>query len=178
MNNLVHRRSLLRWTIYAGMLLLFYVLQTTPAIFCFWGIKPMLLLPLAVAAACFEDPLPSGIFGLFCGLFTDAAADYLLGFNALILLVLCTIISLLHTNYLKSKLLNTLLCCLCVLLIQRPLDYFFYYSIWGLDPNRYILLHQFLPTSVLTLLFLIPIYYLVKLPAVKLQRDDNELKLE
>lgn len=178
MNNLVHHRSLLKWSIYAAMLLLFYVLQTTPAVLSFWGIKPMLLLPLAVTAACFEMPLPAAIFGLVCGLFTDLASDYLIGFNALILMLLCVMISLIHTEYLKSKLLNTMIASLGVLIIQRALDYFFYYYIWNLDPDCYLLLHRILPCALLTLVFTLPIYYLVKLPAIKLQQDEIEPEIK
>ncbi len=178
MNNLVKQRGLLKWGIYSLLLLLFYVLQTTPAALSIAGVKPMLLIPLAVCAACFEQPLSSGIFGLFCGLFTDAAAGYLLGFNALILMLSCVIISLIHTNFLKSKLLNTLISGLCVLLIQRMLDYFFYYSIWGLDPSCYILLHQILPCAGYSLALCVPIFYLSRLLFRKLQKEDADLKIE
>lgn len=178
MNNLVKQRGLLKWCIYSLLLLLFYVLQTTPAVLSIAGVKPMLLIPLAVCAACFEQPLASGIFGLFCGLFTDAASDYLLGFNALILMLSCVVISLIHTNFLKSKLFNTLVSGGCVLLIQRALDYLFYYSIWGLDPHGYILLHQILPCAGYSLVLCIPIFYLSRLLFKKLQKEGADLKIE
>lgn len=172
------RLDQIKWCIYAALLLLLYVLQTTPGVFMIRGVKPMLLLPLAVAVACFESPLASGVFGMFCGLFTDAAADYLLGFNAIIFLVCCVLISLIHTNYLKSRLLDTLIAVLGVLLLQRSLDYFFYYSIWNLDPDGYLFLHLVLPTAGYTLLCCIPLHYLVKLIETKLQEDENDLKLD
>ena len=102
MNNL-KRRNQIKWCIYCLLLPILYVLQTTPGFLAFGDAKPMLLIPLAVAVSCFEQPLPSGIYALFCGLFTDAAADYLLGFNAIILMFACVIISLVHTAYLKSS---------------------------------------------------------------------------
>lgn len=172
------RRNLIKWCIYSALLLVLYVIQTTPGLLAFGNVKAMLLIPLAVAVACFEQPLASGVFGMFCGLFTDVASDYLLGFNALILLICCVVISLIHTNFLKSKLLDTLISGLGVLLLQRGLDYFFYYSIWELDPNGYLLLHQILPSSLLTLLVCIPLHYLIKWLVTVMQKDDYDLKIE
>ncbi len=177
MMNLKHRNQL-KWVIFYGMILILYVIQTTPALLSFGGIKPMLLIPFAVAVACFEQPLQSGIFGMICGLFTDAASGYLLGFNAIIMLICCVLISLIHTNYLKSRLLDSLISCLVVLLIQRSLDYFFYYAIWGLDPEGYLLLHRFLPTAVFSLSIIIPMHYAVKLLVNKMKQDDYDLKIE
>ncbi len=176
MNNL-KRRNQIKWCIYCLLLPILYVMQTTPGFLSFGGVKPMLLIPLAVAVACFEQPLPSGVYAMFCGLFTDAAADYLLGFNAIILMFACVIISLVHTAYLKSKLADTLASCFLTLLLQRFLDYFFYYLIWGSDPDGWMLLHRFLPTAALSLVFCIPIYYLIRLIVVRLQKDDTDLMM-
>ena len=177
MNNL-KRRNQIKWCIYCLLLLSCYVMQTTPAFLSIGGVKPMLLIPLAVTVSCFEQPFSSGIFALFCGLFTDAAADYLLGFNAMILMFACVIISLIHTAYLKSKLADDLLSCIVVLLLQRTLDYFFYYQIWGLDPDQWILLHRFLPTASYSLVFCVPFYYLIRAIAIWMQKDDNDLQIE
>lgn len=177
MNN-AKRRSQIKWCILSALLLLLYVLQTTPDVLVIKGVKPMLLIPLAVAVACFEPPFASGIFGAICGLFTDAASGYLFGFNGIILLFCCVAISLIHTNYLKSRLLDTLFSGLGVLLLQRSLDYFFYYSIWGLDPNHYLLLHRILPTAVFSFTVCIPVHYLLKFIEQKFTDDDSELKID
>ncbi len=170
------RRAQIKWAIYAAMILGLYVIQTTPGLLAICGIKPMLLIPLCVSVACFEKPMASGIFGLCCGLFTDAASDYLLGFNALIFMLCCVTISLIHTNFLKSKLPDTLISGIFLLVIQRGLDYFFYYNIWGLDPNGYLFLRQFLPGAVYSLLLLLPFHYLIKWIFNLSQKDDSDLK--
>lgn len=177
MNDL-KRRNQIKWCIYCLLILLCYVMQTTPAFLSIADVKPMLLIPLAVTVSCFEPPFSSGIFALFCGLFTDAASGYLLGFNAIILMFCCVMISSIHAAYLKSKLADDLLSCLCVLLLQRALDYFFYYHIWGLDPDQWILLHRFLPTAAFSLVFCIPFFYLIRSIVQWMQKDDNDLKVE
>lgn len=174
----MRRRSQIKWIIYTAMLIILYVLQTVPGFLSIFGIKPMLLFPLAITIACFEQPFSSGIFGLVCGMFTDAAADYLMGFNAMIFMIACIVISLIHTNYLKSKLLDTLFSGCAALILQKGLDYFFYYRIWNLDPDSYLLLHQFLPSSALSLICLIPLHFLIKLIVTKFAHDDYDLKIE
>ena len=67
--------------------------------------------------------------------------------------------------------------CFLTLLLQRFLDYFFYYLIWGSDPDGSMLLHRFLPTAALSLVFCIPIYYLIRLIVVRLQKDDTDLMM-
>ncbi len=170
------RRAQIKWGIYAAMILILYVCQTTPGFLSIGGVKAMFLVPLCVSVACFEKPMASGIFGMCCGLFTDAASDYLLGFNMLIFLVCCVTISLIHTNFLKSRLLDTLISGLFLLLMQRGLDYFFYYGIWDLDPNGYLLLRQFIPGGVFSLLLCIPFHYLIKWLVAVMQKDETDLK--
>ncbi len=170
------KRAQLKWCIYALMIPVLYVIQTTPGLFAIGEVKAMLLIPLAVSVACFEKPLASGVFGFFCGLFTDAASDYLLGFNAMIFLLCCMTISLIHTNFLKSRLTDTLISGLVVLALQRGLDYFFYYSIWALDPNGHLLLSRFLPSALFSFLLCIPFHYLIKWFVNLMQKDDSDLR--
>ena len=94
----------------------------------------------------FEDVLPSAMFGMAAGFLWDISSDKLFGFNALILMLGCMLISLLCIYYLHTKVLNSLLFCTVVLLVQGFLDYIFYYAVWSFD-NAWLVLVSNIPVS-------------------------------
>lgn len=73
------------------------------------SVKPLLLIPLAVAISTWTDELTAAICGFFCGIITDILTNTLIGFNALILVIACTFVSFLYVNYLRRKFINFLI---------------------------------------------------------------------
>ena len=72
-----------KMSIYGLTLLLLYILQTTPGFLTFWGIKPLLVLPLAVSIAMMEGELVGGLFGLAAGILCDTSGITIFGINSL-----------------------------------------------------------------------------------------------
>ena len=64
-------RAFLKWFCYAVVLLIFYLWEVAPMI---RGWCPLLIIPLATAAAMREGELAAGVFGVFCGLMLDVAS--------------------------------------------------------------------------------------------------------
>ena len=82
------RNRFIKWVILAFILLFFYVIMRA-GIFGSW--QPMMIIPLAVAAAMFESELPSCIYALFCGFMIDIACNNVLGFSAVWLMAVCVV---------------------------------------------------------------------------------------
>lgn len=155
-------RPYLKWAIYYSLLLVFYVLQTTPHLFEIFSIKPVFIVPLAICVCMFEDVMPSAVFCIISGLLWDISSDKLLGFNAIILLTFGVLISLLCIYYLHTKLFNSLGFCAVVMAVQGGINYLFYFAIWDYSNSYLILLSNILPTIAYTLAVSIPIFYLIR----------------
>lgn len=155
-------RPYLKWFIYYFLLLLFLALQTTPKFFEIAGIKPVFVVPFMVCVCMFEDIVPSAFFSMVTGLFWDITSGKLLGFNAVILLCLGALISLLCVYYLHTKLLNSFFCCIVVVATQAFLDYIFHFAIWSTKDASLILTNNIIPTAIYTLIFIVPFFYLAR----------------
>ncbi len=84
-----------KYFLYALIMLVLYALQTTPGFLAIFGVRPVWLVPFAVAVSMNEGVACSAIFGSLCGLLCDLGSQALFGFNGLILLCGCVTISLL-----------------------------------------------------------------------------------
>ena len=154
---------ILKWALYSVLLLLFYVLQTTPGLFQIFGAKPVLILALAVCVSMYEGVMASAMFSMAAGLLWDISSDKLFGFNGLIFLCCGLMISLLCIYYLRTKLWNSLLFCGVTLVVQGLLDYVFYYAIWNLENTHLILLRVILSNAAYTLAVTPLVFLLVRL---------------
>ena len=135
-----------------------FVLQTTPRLFEIYGVKPNLLVPMAVCIAMYEGDFSGGVYGALAGLLCDLASFTLFGFNGLILLLCGTAVGLLEIYWIRQKLSNALLCAGGALLLRAFLEYFFYFQVWGYDDVGWLLLRQTLPT-VLYSMVPVPLFY-------------------
>lgn len=151
-----------KWGYYYLLLLVLFLLQNTPDLFKVFGVKPVLILPLMVCVCVFEEAIPSTVFAMFTGLLWDMSSSKLMGFNAIILVTGGVFISLLCIYYLHTKLINTVIFCAIMLLIQGSLDYFFYFELWGLEGRQLIFLTEILPTAAYSLLTVFPLYFIIK----------------
>lgn len=156
-----------KWGSYSLILFLFYILQTMPGLFELWGVKPVLIMSLAVCISMFEDVLPSAVFGMAAGLLWDISSDKLFGFNGLIFLVISAAVSLLCIYYLRSKLLNSLMFIGAAALCQGFIDYAFYYVLWGYSGVSKILYLHILPTALYTAAVTPLVFLLVRFVASK-----------
>ena len=100
--------------------------------------------------------------GVAGGLLTDIACGKLLGYNAIWLTVCCVATSLLHSYYLRGKLLNTLLLTAVCTAVQGYLDFMFYYAIWGHEDVTLVYTHIMLPSGIMTMFCTIPIWLFVR----------------
>ncbi len=81
--------------LYIFILFVLYAMQTTAGAFSFFGIRPIWVLPFAVAISMCEDVVSAAVFGSLSGLLCDLGSQALFGFNGLLVLCGCVTISLL-----------------------------------------------------------------------------------
>lgn len=156
------KRNLIKWTLYSLILFVAFIFQTTVDLFQVFGVKPIWILPVILFIAIFEGEWAGAIFGVVGGLFWDTAANKLLGFNAIILLVLTVCAALLSMYLIKVNLWNSLLVILVAALLQGFADYVFCYLIWGHGGTHLILLKKILPTVIYTTVAAVPVFYLMR----------------
>ncbi len=149
--------------IYSSILLLLYVLQTMPGFLTFWGVKPLLVLPLVVAIAMMEGELVGGLFGLAAGILCDTSAITIFGINSMLYMAACLMVGLLVIYYMQPSRLNCFIFTAAILLVRQLFELFFYYVMWDYDNISIILIRHMLPMILLTLVFVAPLFELVKL---------------
>ncbi len=152
-------RSVLRWLLYAAVLLVFYACECNPLI---RGFCPLLIIPLATAVAMHEGDLAAGIFGAVCGLMLDMASGTLLGFSALWLLVCCPVLSLLSSFWVKVNYISHFVLNAAVTIVVGGLDFLFLHWVWEGAESAISFTKSVLPAYLGAIVFSIPVYFLVR----------------
>mgnify|MGYP004535712439 CR=1 FL=1 len=149
----------LRYIAYVIELLVVFILQQTPGLMpTIYGILPTLLLPAVFAVAIFERPVCALFYGVFTGFLLDYGSGSVFGFHALILGLICFLISFLvqdlfHNNFLTAMIMLTIASVL-VLLLQ----WLFLYLPGGVDSAVYALYRHYLPRIAYTVVWS-PLFY-------------------
>lgn len=162
-HNPMHRLSAryLKWTAYGLWLLLICVLQNTPRLLPeILGARPVLVVPLVVCIALYTGPLGGAAAGVAAGLLWDMYSTRLLGFNALLLLVIGCVCGLLVRLLIRNNILSAMLLMTAALVLQGLADWLGNYVILAVEDAGFVLLHTILPNMAYTLV-LSPLLYLI-----------------
>lgn len=124
-----------------------YVLQTTPGLFVIRGVKPVLVVPFALAIAMHEGEFVGGIYGAAAGLLCDVSGGSLFGYNGFFLALFCIASGLLVIYLLRCNLLGCILFVLVTMLVRGSLEFLFAYGMWGYPDVWKIYLFYTLPTA-------------------------------
>ncbi len=150
------RKKILKFFVYALIVFGAYIIQTTPGLFDYFGIKPLLVLPACLCIAVFEGEFAGGLFGFFFGLFCDSSSETIFGFNALVFLVLCVVAGLATIYIFRRSTMNIMLLCLGAIFIRSALEYFFGFILFGYENLAPFFYTEIAPEAVLTSLFSLP----------------------
>lgn len=147
------RNTVIRWIFYWVLIVLCTALMTAGD-----GVKPLLLIPIALCIASTVNEWAAVFMGIVCGFLLDLSCGRLLGYNAIFLMVVCLIASQLYLHLLQHRLLNLLGLTAIVSLLHGAIDFFFYYAIWDYENVSQVFLHIILPSCGYTLLAAILLY--------------------
>ena len=165
-------RSILRWALYAAVLLMFYLWETNPLI---KGFCPLLMIPLACAVALHEGELAAGVFGAVCGLMLDLASGTIFGFSALWLLACCPFISLLSQFWIKVNLVSHFLLNAAVCTVVGFLDFLFLHWVWEQGESTISLVNSVLPAYGGAILLSVPVYLAVRSINAKMRPKQQRM---
>lgn len=127
------------------------------------GVKPLLLIPFAIAVSTWSDEVTSACTGMLCGFLIDMSCGRLLGFNAVILIILCTLTSLIYVHFLRRKFINYFFISSIATVIQGLLDYFFFYVLLEYENSVYVLRNITIKSIIMTIISSFFIYFIVNL---------------
>ena len=150
--------AIFRWIVFAIIISMGFVFSTTGT-----GIKPLVLIPMALCISYDENEFTAAIIGLFCGLLTDISCGKLCGYNAILFLCICVFSSMLFAYLLRHNFINLVIISTAFIFLQGALDYLFYYYIWSYDNVSIIYTDYILPSCIFTTISFFVIYPLVRL---------------
>ncbi len=121
----------------------------------------MLLLPVAITIAVFENEITSMVFGLISGALCDVGSYDKIGFYAIALTILCFAFGYCARNFFVTNFANAMAIGVPTIAILLCLYFLFFAA--GVDYAGIHFLKHYLVKIVYTLLFLPPLFWLNKL---------------
>ena len=164
----------IKYSLYTVLIILLYVLQSTPGFLLIFDVKPNLAVPAAICIAMREGEFVGGLYGAFAGALCDLGGPYIFGLNAIIFLIAGTAAGLLVIYMLRPGVINFVFLTAGALFTRSLLDYLFHYAMWEYENVWMVLVYHLLP-GVLYSAAVSPLCYfaansIYKYFAVKLQR--------
>ncbi len=154
-------RKILRYSAYAVEILFAFVIQATPYFLpSMFGEKAVLLVPLAISMAVFEDDIPAIIFGALCGIFADFSYSGTVGFFSIFLVIISYMTSRLMTDYIKTNIISVMAVGAVGVILVLTAHFLFYCvfagypALWTIFSNHYFI-------RILYTLVFIPLFYLL-----------------
>lgn len=146
----------------AGLLVVTLLQNTAGFLPSFFGIRAMPLIPAVVCVAMFERELPGMFFGVFAGLLWDCSAPNGGNFHAAVLTVIAFTCGALITHVMRNNFLTALLLCAGALFVHESCCFVRDMVIGGNLDAAYKILTFYIPSAIYSLLFALPIYFLVR----------------
>lgn len=139
-----------KWIVYIVLLFVFFIVQTSVPVLAVFDVRPVLVVAFVVAVSMQERETYAMAFGILAGFMWDFSSGKVPGFNAIILMLCCIVISLATMYFMGNNPVNSMLFCALTMVLQGLFDYLFYYVIWGYADSYLVLLRYILPTALYT----------------------------
>lgn len=128
-----------------------------------FGVGITLLIPLLVAFSLWHSPLASAMAGVLSGMIMDSSAQGSYCFNAIVLLIIGTFVSVASSTLFNKNLPSAIVISLICAVIYYTLQWAIFHTFSeGINHSLAFLLQISLPSAVLTALFIFPFYFLYK----------------
>lgn len=157
------RIIILKWLCLVLLILVVFTLQATPSFLEIYGVKPVLLLPLAVSIAMFEGEFAGAFVAMACGLLWDLASESPFGAYGFIFLIAGVAAGLLMRLLLRNEWFNCMFLVLFSAVIILSLEFLFTYAIYRYEDIGDVFLRRHLPMMLYTTVLSPIIYFIVKL---------------
>lgn len=162
-----------KWSIFTLYIFIFSIAQCTVGFLSILGVRPVILLPLAIGFSMFLNQKDSAIFGLVSGFFWDCFSGRLFGYSSLILMIVCVFASLVCFYIAHASLGNYMVLVFLGILVYNFVDFVFRYMIWNFENSWNIWIYHIMPTILYTVLISPIIYVLCKFVFEKFVSNEN-----
>lgn len=153
-------RIILKHVAYVSLVILFYVLETTPRLFEIEGIKPFMMYGVALAIAINEDQVVAGAYGLLVGIFCDTVGVTLFGYHAIVLVVSAVVLSQMVSTHLMPSLFTYIIFVLVVTMLSLSVQFAFTYGVWRLEAVEHLFLDRVVWVGIYSTV-ISPLFYFV-----------------
>ena len=127
------------------------------------GAGATLIIPLLVAFSLWYSPLTCAIAGMLAGFVMDSSAHGTYCFNAIILLIIGTFVSVASSTFFNKNLPSAIVISLICSAFYHGIQWLVFHSFTeGAENGLTFFFEITLPTVILTALFIFPFYYLYK----------------
>ena len=154
-----NRYRYLRYLAYLIEIIVFFIVQQTPGLIPeVLGGRPVLLLPILVSIALFEDEMTGLWFGLLIGILLDVSLWDVIGVYAILYTAIGYFLGLLAVNFLKTNLITTLLMTASTVIVIYGLSFLLTVLLKQYDGAAFVFVNHYLSRMAYTLA-LSPIFY-------------------
>lgn len=151
-----------KYAAYVVVMVVLYVVQTTPGFLAVFGVKPNFVIPAAICIAMLEGEYIGGLYGALAGILCDLGSFTLFGFNAIIIMIACVITGLLVIYMLHSSVINYVLLLSGTLLVRGLLDFLLSYVMWNYENIWMFFFYRMLPSIIYSVAAAPLVYYLLR----------------
>lgn len=149
-----------RWAAYVIEILILFVLQQTAGLIPeIYGQRPIILIPVLLTIAMFENERVGAGFGIFIGFIMDIGYGKVLGYNAIILAIIGYIVGAMAVNFIKTNLLTIMLVSAVCVFVVLSFQFIFFYAIKGYGELVYTFQNHYLPRMFYTIMITPIVYY-------------------
>ena len=155
--------------LYGLMLVIFYLLQSVPALgLRFMGQAPELLFVLTVCVAFNESETFSAFFGLAAGILNDCVTDSVVGKSAILFMFTAFLVAVSLKTVLRRLFLTYVVLSLISVLLFLMTEYIFTVIFYGGLPFGQALIKVILPKFLYSGVLCYPVYFVVRFLSKKL----------
>lgn len=173
----MRRVNLLKWSVFTLCIVLLAVFQMQAAIFPkIMGTTPVFTIPAVIAVAMLEGENAGGVYGIIAGLIWDCGTGRVFGFNALFLMIIGITAGMLVKFLFKNSGLSAFILTAIFTITHELITWFFFYYMTDQRDLTYAFMHIILPTTVLTLVFSVPLFIGARALSLRLTVADNSNK--
>ena len=168
------KKNRIRWLIFGLILLLAFLIQSTNGLSLRLGeLKIPVLLPVLSVICMFEKEKSACWYGLFAGLLLDSISAVMIGYNALILLILCTAIGYLATNLLRNTILTNVITGFVFMFLYESLYWLFFIDFKQYIGASQVYFSSYLPAAFIGAIMIIPIFFIIRIINRPLQAKEG-----
>jgi rod shape-determining protein MreD len=164
------RYTVFRYIAYSLEILILYVLQGTYFVPEILGGRPVLLIPVAITIALFENEITAMFFGLSCGALLDIGTGGTIGFYTITLTLCAFVIGSIFRDYMVVNFLNAMAFCSAFIAGLITIYFLFFYVFAGWGDAGYYFVNHYISRIIYTII-LSPLFYFLNKFLFKGLRD-------